>query len=69
MNDYKITYKITNFTTEHIKYISAENEQTARALFLETNDNTIVDANNVDILSVTRVIDPDEMCYCNCNSC
>lgn len=71
MNDYKIIYIIESLNTEHIRYISADSEESARDLFLSNTDQLLFDSNKLKILSVTRVPEVDETCYgsCNCDSC
>ena len=69
MNDYKIAYVIENLTTEHIKYVTAESDKQARTMFTEQVDRFLLGSDKIKIISISRVPEPDESCYCNCDSC
>jgi len=69
MNEYKIIYVIESLTTEHTRYFTADSEDQARAMFLDQIDKSLIGNNQINIISVTRSPESDEMCYCTDKCC
>ena len=67
MKHYKISYQLDGYITVHSKYYTSDNEQTARDAF-EANCNTSLIGENVSIVDVIEIDDPDEYC-CKTGSC
>lgn len=69
MNDYKITYIIETLKTEHVRFLTADNETHARELFNESRDRVLLGQSNIKIIDISIAPSQDDMCYCTDNCC